>query len=49
MSLWVLEHNRLARCFYERTGGRLIAEKRGNLVEVAYGWRDLRTLATGSS
>ena len=44
MSLWVLEQNRPARCFYERIGGRLIAEKRANLVEVAYGWKDLQTL-----
>src|SRR5262245_5216331 len=44
MSLWVLEQNGPARRFYERLGGKLIAEKRAGLVEVAYGWSDLQTL-----
>lgn len=44
MSLWVLEQNTPARGFYERIGGQLIAEKRTNFVELAYGWSDLRTL-----
>ena len=48
MSLWVLEQNKPARRFYESIGGRLIAEKRSNFHEVAYGWRDLRTLAFGA-
>jgi len=43
-SLWVLEENEAARRFYEHVGGTLIAEKRANLVEVAYGWSDLRPL-----
>jgi GNAT superfamily N-acetyltransferase len=46
MSLWVLEQNRAARHFYEGLGGKLIAEKRAGLAEVAYGWCDLRTLAS---
>ena len=46
ISLWVLEQNGPARRFYQRIGGRLIAEKPSNFVEVAYGWRDLRTLVT---
>lgn len=45
MSLWVLEENGTARRFYERLGGTPIAEKRGGLVEVAYGWSDLRRLS----
>lgn len=44
MSLWVLEQNSRARAFYETRGGKLIAEKRANLIEVAYGWSDLRSL-----
>lgn len=45
-SLWVLRDNVPARRFYERMGGRLIAERedpRGGevLEEVAYGWRRL--------
>jgi ribosomal protein S18 acetylase RimI-like enzyme len=45
VSLWVLEQNGAARRFYERLGGMAIAEKRSGLVEVAYGWADLRRLA----
>ena len=44
MSLWVLEQNSRARSFYERRGGELIAQKKGNLFEVAYGWSDLQRL-----
>ena len=47
MSLWVLEANKPARQFYERLGGTAIAEKRASLIEVAYGWPDLRILASG--
>jgi GNAT superfamily N-acetyltransferase len=46
MSLWVLEQNNAARRFYEGLGGVAMAEKRASLVEVAYGWPDLRLLAT---
>ena len=50
MLVWVLADN-LARGFYERLGGSLVAEKTDNiggaeLKEVAYGWRDIRTLAS---
>jgi ribosomal protein S18 acetylase RimI-like enzyme len=45
MSLWVLEQNQAARRFYEGLGGTLIARKRAELAEVAYGWSDLRRLA----
>lgn len=48
MSLWVLEQNKPARRFYESIGGRLIAEKRASLAEVAYGWSDLRTFTLGA-
>lgn len=47
MSLWVLEQNKAARQFYECLGGTAIAEKRAGLMEVAYGWADLRQLAAG--
>jgi ribosomal protein S18 acetylase RimI-like enzyme len=42
LSLWVLEKNLAARRFYESRGGTPIAEKRRGLIEVAYGWPDLR-------
>jgi ribosomal protein S18 acetylase RimI-like enzyme len=50
-SLWVLRENMPARDFYEHLGGIVIGEKRdarpeGELVELAYGWRDLRALET---
>lgn len=45
MSLWVLEQNHPARRFYESRGGELIAQKRGSLFELAYGWSDLERLA----
>jgi GNAT superfamily N-acetyltransferase len=44
MSLWVVAENKAARRFYERLGGAAIAEKRGGVAEVAYGWTDLRGL-----
>jgi GNAT superfamily N-acetyltransferase len=47
MSLWVLEQNADARRFYERLGGKLVARKRGGLLEIAYGWSDLRQLLSG--
>ncbi|MBV9883828.1 MAG: GNAT family N-acetyltransferase [Sphingomonadaceae bacterium] len=48
-SLWVLRGNIPARGFYEHLGGVVIGEKRGvrpdgELVELAYGWRDLGRL-----
>jgi GNAT superfamily N-acetyltransferase len=46
MCLWVLEANAAARRFYESVGGTLIAQKRGGLAEAAYGWTDLRPLAS---
>lgn len=46
MSLWVLEQNKAARQFYEGLGGVAMAENRAALIEVAYGWPDLRLLAT---
>lgn len=45
MSLWVLDENQGARRFYEILGGTRIAAKRARLIEVAYGWTDLRQLA----
>ena len=49
-SLWVLRENVRARGFYERLGGARIGERVERLsgvtlVEVAYGWRDLRSIA----
>ena len=48
-SLWVLRDNARARRFYDRRGGRLIAERTEMhqevpLVEVAYGWPSLEGL-----
>ena len=48
--LWVFEKNLGARRFYESLGGELIGRKKiriggADLVEVAYGWKDIRTLA----
>jgi ribosomal protein S18 acetylase RimI-like enzyme len=48
-TLWVLRENMPARRFYERLGGEVVGEKRdvrpeGELVELAYGWSDLRPL-----
>jgi ribosomal protein S18 acetylase RimI-like enzyme len=47
--VWVLERNP-ACAFYERLGGELVGRKAisiedADLVEVAYGWKDLRRLA----
>jgi GNAT superfamily N-acetyltransferase len=49
MAVWVLKANP-ARGFYERMGGVLVGEQGieiggVTLPEVAYGWRDVRTLA----
>jgi len=49
--LWVLKENP-ARVFYEKLGGMYLAEKPWqnnqyfgtHILEVAYGWRDIRTL-----
>ena len=49
LSLWVLDRNSVARRFYESLGGTPIAEKRARLVEVAYGWTDLRRLLSARS
>lgn len=52
-TLWVLRGNLAARGFYAHLGGELLqAEKvdsrpEATLVEVAYGWRDLASLAAG--
>jgi ribosomal protein S18 acetylase RimI-like enzyme len=48
-ALWVLRDNLRARRFYERLGGKVIAERediRGGTVlfELAYGWPDLEVL-----
>ena len=49
MLLWVLKDNHPARHFYESMGGEYVEEKTitiggTDLVEVAYGWRDLTDL-----
>lgn len=45
MLIWVLRDNYPARCFYERMGGQLVAEKTTHigkdLLEVGYGWMNL--------
>lgn len=48
-ALWVLRENLRARRFYERLGGKLIAEREDVrdgtvLIELAYGWPDLKKL-----
>jgi ribosomal protein S18 acetylase RimI-like enzyme len=48
-SLWVLRENAVARAFYERFGGQLVEDredvrKETTLVEVAYGWTNLKML-----
>jgi ribosomal protein S18 acetylase RimI-like enzyme len=50
MMLWVLRDNTPARAFYEKLGGKVIAEQENNVwgtwvPEVAYGWDDLTGLA----
>ena len=52
--IWVLRENQIGRGFYERLGGTVVREKpleefpgaEAN-IEVAYGWKDTRTLVTG--
>ena len=49
MLLWVFEENHRARRFYESLGGELVARKDvtiggAEVVEVAYGWKDITTL-----
>lgn len=49
MLLWVLQDNRPACRFYEALGGSRINQKTieiggANLVEVAYGWKDITAL-----
>jgi ribosomal protein S18 acetylase RimI-like enzyme len=49
MKLWVLRENDPARRFYEKLGGQVIGEKIdrrafGDIVQVAYGWPDLRSV-----
>ncbi len=51
-AVWVLERNP-ACAFYARLGGELVARKEitiggVDLIEVAYGWKDLRLLAESS-
>ena len=53
MLVWTLADNPY-RCFYERLGGKLVAEKdieigEQQLVEVAFGWDDVTTLLTNST
>ena len=53
VALWVLADNP-SRGFYEHLGGCQIAQKQirigdADLLEVAYGWQDIRTLATSTS
>jgi len=48
-ALWVLRENLRARRFYERYGGKVTAEREdvrdgSALVELAYGWPDLKEL-----
>lgn len=47
--LWVLEENAPARAFYERLGGKIIAERLADIAgaahhELAHSWPDIRTL-----
>lgn len=49
IALWVLRDNLRARRFYERYGGQVVAERDDVrdgtvLVELAYGWPDLKEL-----
>jgi ribosomal protein S18 acetylase RimI-like enzyme len=53
MMLWVLQDNTPARKFYEALGGQYLYEKpieigEQMLIEVAYGWKDLNSLAKES-
>lgn len=54
MMLWVLEENHQARAFYEALGGWLIGRKpevigETPVIEVAFGWPDVKTLCIGMS
>ena len=49
-ALWVLRDNLRARCFYEHLRGKVISEREdvrdaAVLIELAYGWADIRELA----
>lgn len=49
MLVWVLAENSLARRFYESLGGEFVRQQEitiggATLVEVAYGWADIRDL-----
>ena len=49
-TLWVLRENLPAREFYARLGGEMVAEREevrpdARLVELAYGWRRLNSIA----
>lgn len=51
MLLWVLTGNRQARRFYEALGGKKVAQRQEEmehavLDELAYGWDDIRPLAS---
>lgn len=51
--IWVLKDNRPARAFYELFGGVVVREKSiaigsANLIDVAYGWPDVRHLLNRS-
>ena len=51
MYLWVLEENHPSRKFYEALGGELAGKHQielgdRELIEVAYGWKDIRQLET---
>jgi GNAT superfamily N-acetyltransferase len=53
MAVWALRDNP-SRGFYDVLGGELLAEKHvrvagENFIEVAYGWRDIRSLAEAKS
>ena len=50
MLLWVLEDNHPARQFYELMGGEYVEQKTiticgTDLIEVAYGWKDITEIA----
>ena len=50
MLLWVLQDNHPARRFYESMGGEHVDEKTitiggTDLIEVAYGWKDIAEIA----
>jgi len=52
MVIWVLKDNLKARVFYEALGGVPISEKTitiggAELIDVAYGWPDIRSLTPG--